>query len=205
MARDFTQVPPDSTGDRLAMRSYTEGVNVVHSQGVNFDGLPTFGLLCEGTALAANAYHLFLGNSAGSNQNVWLLGLYSINIGTAAVTGGAARFDFRRVTGTPTMTAVTPFPFNTAETLAGVSAGRAVTAGLTDGQILCPIMCSSDEQLAAATNVQQIVDTLNRLSPAHPSMRPKAIRPGESVAIRQVTAVTAGAIAWLLHFSVEPI
>lgn len=205
MTSTFTQVPPDSTGDKLMMRSYTRGADLVHSQGVYFDGLPTYGLLCEGTTLAANAYHMYLRNDTGSGQTVFLIGLYLINTQTAAITGGAARFDFRRVTGTPTMTSVTPFAFNTADpALAAVTAGRTVTAGLTDAQILRPIMFSSDEQTAAAGNVQQLNDSVNCLALAHPNMRPKALRPGEAVALKQVTAVTAGALAVLVNFSVEP-
>jgi hypothetical protein len=205
MTRTFTAVPPDSTGDKLAMRSYTAGADVLHSQGVHFDALPTYGLLCEGTTLAANAYHMYLRNDTGSAQTLWLLGLYIINTQTAAITGGAARFDFRRVTGTPTQTAVTPFAFNTADpALSGVTGGRTVTAGLTDGQILRPIILSSEEHTAAVGNVQQLVDTVNHLNVAHPHMRPKALRPGEAVALKQVTAVTAGAFAILVHFSVEP-
>ena len=35
MSRTFTQVPPDSTGDKLAMRSYTAGADVLHSQALD--------------------------------------------------------------------------------------------------------------------------------------------------------------------------
>lgn len=205
MTSTFTAVPPDSTGDKLAMRSYTRGADVLHSQGVHFDALPTYGLLCEGTTLAANAYHAYLRNDTGSNQTLWLLGLYLINVQVAAVTGGVARFDFRRVTGTPVQTPVTPFAFNTADpALANVTAGRAVTSGLTDAQILRPIVVSSEEHTASVANVQQIVDTLNFLPLAHPHMRPTALRPGEAVALRQVTSVTAGSLAVLIHFALEP-
>lgn len=205
MTRTFTAVPPDSTGDKLAMRSYTAGADVLHSQGVHFDALPTHGLLCEGTTLAANAYHAYLRNDTGSAQTLWLLGLYLINVQVAAITGGVARFDLRRVTGTPTQTAVTTYAFNTADpALTGVTAGRAVTAGLTDGAILRPIVFSSEEQTASVANVQQIVDTLNYLGSSHPHMRPVALRPGEAVSLKQVTAVTAGGLAVLIHFAVEP-
>jgi hypothetical protein len=187
------------------MRSYTVGADLMHSQGVHFDGLPSYGLLCEGTALAANAYHAYLRNDAGSAQTLWLLALYLINTQTAAITGGAARFDFRRVTGTPTQTAVTPFAFNTADpALSGVTGGRAVTAGLTDGQILQPIMLSSDEQTASAANIQQFLNTVNNIHSAHPNLRPLALRPGEAVALKQVTSVTAGGLAVLVHFAAEP-
>jgi hypothetical protein len=205
MTRTFTQVPPDSTGDKLAMRSYTAGADVLHSQGVHWDGLPSYGVLNDVSAVATNKYHLYLRNDTGSNQTLWLNALYIVNLQTAAVTGAAIRLDLRRVTGTPTMTALTPFQFNTADpALAGVTAGHTVTAGLTDGQILRPIMLSSDEQTAAATNIQQLVDTVNHLPPLSPYARPKALRPGEAVAIRQPTTATTGSLAFLMHFSVEP-
>jgi hypothetical protein len=205
MARSFSQLPPNSTGNKHATRTYTEGSDLKHSQGVYLDGLPTYGLLCEGTTLAANAYHLYLRNDTGSAQTLWLLALYAINTQVTAITGGIARFDLRRVTGTPTQTAVTPFVFNSADVaLAGVTGGRTVTAGLTDGQILRPIILSSEEQTASVANVQQLVDTVNYVGQTHPTSRPIALRPGEALAIKQVTAVTAGGIAFLAHFAVEP-
>ena len=205
MTSTFTQVPPDSTGDKLMMRSYTRGADVVHSQGVYFDGLPTYGILNDASAVNTNKYHLYIRNDTGSGQTVYLLGLYIINLSVAAVTGVALRFDLRRVTGTPTMTALTPWAFNTADpAIAGVTAGHTVTAGLTDGQILRPIMLSSDEQSAAATNLQQLVDTVNHLPVMHPNGRTKALRPGEAVAIKQPTTGTVGSFAFLAHIAVEP-
>lgn len=205
MTRTFTQVPPDSTGDKLAMRSYTAGADVLHSQGVHWDGLPTYGVLNDASAIATNKYHLYLRNDTGSNQTVYLLGLYIVNLSVTAITGVAIRLDVRRVTGTPTMTALTPWTFNSADpALAGVTAGHTVTAGLTDGQIVKPVMLSTDEQTAAATNVQQLLDPVNHLAMPTPWGRPKALRPGEAIAIRQPTTATAGSLAFLMHFAVEP-
>ena len=205
MSRTFTQVPPDSTGDKLAMRSYPVGADVMHSQGVHFDGVPTYGVLIDASAMATNKYHLYLGNNAGSNQTVYLTSLYLVNLSVAAVTGVAIRLDLRRVTGTPTMTAATPYAFDsTAPALAGVTTGHTVTAGLTDSQILRPMIVSSDEHSASAANVHQIVDTINRLPVANDQERCYALRPGEAVAIKQATTATVGSFAFLLHFAVEP-
>ena len=205
MARSFTQVPPDSTGDKLAMRSYVDGADTKHSQGVHFDGVPTYGLIIDASAIATNKYHLYLRNDAASGQTVYLTSLYLINLSVTAVTGVAIRLDLRRVTGTPTMTAATPFAFNSADpALAGVTAGHTVTAGLTDSQILRPIVVSTDEQTAGATNIQQLVDSVNRLPVANDQERCYALRPGEAVAIKQPTTATVGSFAFLLHFSVEP-
>ena len=43
MTKTYTQVPPDSTGDKLDMMSFPRGADTVHSQGVYFAGL-AFGL-----------------------------------------------------------------------------------------------------------------------------------------------------------------
>jgi hypothetical protein len=205
MARTFTQVPPDSTGDKLAMRSYPAGADTLHSQGVHFDGVPTHGVLIDASAVATNKYHLYLGNNAGSNQTVFLTSLYIINLSIAAVTGVAIRLDLRRVTGTPVMTSATPFPFNSADpALAGVTAGHTVTSGLTDSTILRPMMLTTDEHLATSGNVQQLVDMINRLPVANDQERCYALRPGEAIAIKQPTTATVGSFAFLMHFAVEP-
>lgn len=205
MARSTTQVPPDSTGDKLVMRAYPVGADTVNSQGVHFDGVPTYGLFIDNSAMAANKYHLYLRNDTGSNQTVYLTSLYIINLAITAITGALVRMDVRRVTGTPTLTTVTPFPFNSADpALAGVTAGTTVTAGLTDAQIIRPIILSTEEHTAVPANVQQLVDTINRLPAANDQERCYALRPGEAIAIRQPTAVTAGTLGFLLHFAVEP-
>lgn len=204
MARTFTQVPPDSTGDKLAMRAYTAGADILHSQGVHFDGLPTYRLLCESGAPAANKYHICLHNNAGSAQTLYLLGLYAINLQTGAVTGVINRFNFRRVTGVPTLTAIVPLAYNSAgPALANVTAGHTVTAGLTDSSILQPLILSSEEQTAVPANTSQHLQFLNLLPAASSHGRPWALRPGEGVAVRQQDAGTVGSFAWIIDFSVE--
>lgn len=205
MARSYTAVPPDSTGDKLAMRAYPNGADTLHSQGVHFDGVPTYGVLIDASAISTNKYHLYLRNDSGSAQTVYLTSLYLINLSVLAVTGVAIRLDLRRVTGTPTMTSATPYAFNSADpALAGVTAGHTVTAGLTDGQIIRPMIVSTDEQTAAATNITQLVDMINRLPVANDQERAYCLRPGEAVAIKQSTTGTVGSFAFLLHFAVEP-
>lgn len=205
MARTHTAVPPDSTGDKLAMRSYTAGADLLHSQGVNFDGLPTYRILCESGAPAASKYHIYLGNNSGSAQTVYLLGLYALNLQTAAVTGVINRFNFRRVKGTPTQTAVTPYAYNSADpALAAVTAGHTATAGLTDSTIIMPLILSSEEQTAVPANTSQHLHHMNLLPAVHSHGRPMALRPAEAVAVRQVDAGTVGSFAWIIDFSVEP-
>jgi hypothetical protein len=206
MARTYTQVPPDSTGDKLDMRSYTVGADTVHSQGVHFGGLPTFRLLTSAIVPAANKYHIVLKNNSGSAQTLWLLALRCINDNVTAVTGVINQFNFRRVTGTPTLTAVTPYAFNSADpALANVTAGHTVTAGLTDSTIITPLVISSEEQTAVPTNTSMYLQHMTNLLPAmHSHGRPLALRPGEAVAVKQIGTGTVGALSWILDFAVEP-
>lgn len=205
MTTTFTAVPPDSTGDKLAMRSYTVGADVLHSQGTYFDGLPTFRLLCESGVPAANKYHICLHNNSGSAQTLFIVGLYAINLQTAAITGVINRFNLRRTTGVPTLTAITPAPFNSADTaLANVTAGHTATAGLTDSTILLPLILSSEENTAVPTNTGMFLHHMNLMPPLHSHSRPLALRPAEGIAVKQVDAGAVGGFAWIIDFAVEP-
>lgn len=205
MTRTFTAVPPDSTGDKLAMRSYTVGADLMHSQGVYFDGLPTFRLFTDSIVPAANKYHIYLGNNAGSAQTLFLVGAYALNLQTAAITGVINRFNMRRVTGTPTLTAVTPYAFNSADgALAGVTAGHTATAGLSDSTIVQPFVLSSEENTASPLNTTPFLHHTNLLPAINAYSRPMALRPGEAMAIKQVDAGAVGALSWIFDFAVEP-
>lgn len=205
MSNGLIQVPPDSTGSKLQTRAYTRGANTVHSQGVYFDGLPTFRVLAPAIVPAANKYHIVLRNSTGSAQTLHLLGLYAINDGVTAVTGVINQFNFRRVTGTPTLTALTPYAFNSADpALANVVAGHTATAGLTDSTIILPLVLSSEENTAVPTNTGMFMHHMNLLPALHPHGRPLALRPDEGVAVKQIGAGAVGALSWIIDFAVEP-
>ena len=204
MTTAIIQVPPDSTGSKLQMRQYVRGANTVLSQGVYFDGLPTFRVLAPAIVPAANKYHIVLRNSTGSAQTLYLLGLYAINDGVTAVTGVINQFNLRRVTGTPTLTAITPYAFNSADpALANVVAGHTATAGLTDSTIILPMVLSSEENTAVPTNTGMFLQHQNLLPAMHPFGRPLALRPDEAVAVKQIGAGTVGTLSWILDFSVE--
>jgi hypothetical protein len=205
MSNGIIQVPPDSTGSKLQTRSYVRGANTVHSQGVHFDGLPSYRLMIPAIVPAANKYHLVLRNSLGSAQTVFLNGLYCVPDGVAAVTGVINQFNARRVTGTPTLTAVTPLAYNSADpALANVVAGHTATAGLTDGGIITPFVVSSEENTAVPTNTNmQLPFLANLLGPMYQHGRPWALRPDEGFAVKQIGSGTVGTVSWILDFSVE--
>lgn len=204
MTQSIIQVPPDSTGSKLQTRAYTRGANTVHSQGVYFDGLPTFRVLAPAIVPAANKYHIVLRNSTGSAQTLYLLGLYAINDNVTAVTGVINQFNLRRVTGTPTLTALTPYAYNSDDpALANVVAGHTATAGLTDSTIILPLVLSSEENTAVPTNTGMFLQHQNLLPAMHPYGRPLALRPDQAVAVKQIGAGAVGTLSWVLDFAVE--
>ena len=205
MGRSFSQLPPNSTGNKHATRSYVEGADTKHSQAVYFDGLPTFRVLASAIVPATNKYHLVLRNNAASAQKLHLLGLYAINDNVTAVTGVINQFRLLRVTGTPTLTAITPYAFDSADTaLANVTAGHTATAGLTDSSIILPLSLSSEEQTAVPTNTGMFLHHMNLLPQHHPHGRPLALNPDQAVAVKQIGAGAVGALSWIIDFAVEP-
>ena len=205
MTQSFTQVPPDSTGDKLDMRSRIKGADTLLEQGVYLPGAPTFRVFADSIVPASNKYHIALFNQAASAQTLFVTGLYCINLNVATVAGVINRFDFRRFTGAPTLTALTPMAFNSADpALSGVMAGHTVTAGITDGVVFQSLLMSSEEQTAVPTNTQMMLERLNLLQLSHPNQRPFALRPGEGCAIKQNGTGTVGALSWIIDFAVEP-
>lgn len=206
MGSSFTQVPPDSTGDKLMMRNYTRGADVVQSQGVYFDGLPSYRLMVPAIVPAANKYHIVIRNNTGSAQTIYLNGLYCIPDGVTAVTGVINQFNARFVTGTPTLTSVTPVARNSADpALANTVQGHTATAGLTDGGIITPFLVSTEEGTAVPTNTSMHLSHMaNLLGPEYSNGRPFALRPNEGFAVKQIGAGTVGTLSWILDFSVEP-
>ena len=205
MTQSFTQVPPDSTGDKLDMRSRVRGADTLLEQGVYLPGAPSFRVFADSIVPASNKYHIAVFNQSGSAQTLYVTGLYCNNLNNTAVTGVINRFDFRRFTGAPTLTALTPMAFNSADpALTGVTAGHTITAGVTDGVIFQSLLMTSEEQTAVTTNTQMMLERLNLFQPSHPNQRPFALRPGEGCTVKQNGTGTVGALTWIIDFAVEP-
>jgi hypothetical protein len=206
MARTFVQVPPNSTGGKLTHRKQTVGADDLLEQGTFFMGLPTYRAISAALTPAANKYHIIIRNDSGSNQTVYLLGLWYYT-GVAAVTGVINEYRWQRQTyGTPAGgAAITPNPHNSADpVLAGVTCYGGATSGVgADGVIQRLLNVSSEEHTATVADIDRLLEDCNKLPLAGPWSRPMALRPGEAAAVKQIGAGTVGAIMWALEFSVE--
>lgn len=206
MTRTFTQVPPDSTGDKLSMRSYVVGADTLHSQGVYFDGLPTYRLLTANQTPANSKYHFYLLNNAASGQSLYILRAYYVNLAVSAVTGVVNQFDVRRATGaSPTGgAAITALALNTADpAIANVTLHGGATGGVTDGSVIESFVISSEEQTAAVGNFDRFAHGFPFLQQPVGS-RPWTLRPGEGIGVKQNGAGTVGTFQWIVDFAVEP-
>lgn len=205
MARSFTQVPPDSTGDKLTMQTFTVASDTFSTQGVYLPGLPTYRAVSAAITPANSKYHIYLYNASGSAQSVHLLGIRYYNEVTA-VTGVVNRFDIRRATGTtPTGGAsITPIAHNSADpALANVTTYGGATAGITDGSVVEPIAVSTEEHTATVADIDRVLQQFPMLAPMQPWGRPHTLRPGEGIGVKQNGAGTVGALTWFIDFCVE--
>jgi len=206
MPRGYTQVPPDSTGDKLAMRRQTVGADDLHEQGTFWMGLPTYEALSAAITPAANKYHLIIGNNSGSAQSLILLGLWYYN-GVTGVTGVVNEYRFQRQTyGTPAGgAAITADANNSADpALSAVSLYGGATSGVgADGTIRRILNISTEEHTAAVGNIDRLLEATNQLPRIDPWSRPMILRPGEAASVKQIGSGAVGTLRWRALFAIE--
>lgn len=202
MAESFTQVPPNSTGNKMRTRSRVIGADTVHEQGVFTAALPTYYALADAVAFAANKQHLSIFNNAGSNQIIAIKKLFHINLSLSAVTGVAVRFDVKKTTAQSVGTAITA---NSADSTNPALSGVQIATGatVTEGAILYPIATQNDEITAANTAIANYLMQFGNLALEGIEQQEYRLRPGEGMTIKQITSTTVGSFAWLMAFTVE--
>lgn len=204
MAEAFTQVAPNSTGNKMRTRSRTISGNVVHEQGVFVGAAETWYALADAVVPAASKHHIALFNAAASGKIVKVRKVFPINVHLVAVTGVALRFDYKRATASSAGTLITPTPADSLN--AALPAGVTVRTGgtVTEGALLWPQILSSEEM--AANTSQLIASVLNAMLNAVPEgneVQELTLREGEGFTVKQITSSTVGSYAWLLAFTVE--
>lgn len=202
MAETNLPVPPDSTGQKLRMRSRKRGANDVVEQAVFMHQAETWMALADAVAFAANKHHWSIFNASGSGKVVQLLDLRYIDLSIAAVTGVGIRFDIKRVTASSAGTAITCEATDT--TNAALPAGVTVRTNgtITEGNLLWPATLSNDEIPLTGLNTNWLGNTI---LPAWGDSRavPLTFREGQGLTVKQITSSTVGSYAWLGIFTVE--
>ncbi|HAT11079.1 MAG TPA: hypothetical protein DCS97_10915 [Planctomycetes bacterium] len=204
MPESYTQVPPNSTGNKMRTRSRVIGADTVHEQGVFTAALPTYWVLADAVALAASKHHLSIMNEAGSGKVIALKKLFQINLAVTSVTGIALRFDFKAITAHSGGTVLTPsLCDSTNPALPAQITCRTAAASVTEGGILWPYTTQNDEVSAANTAVANFLSQGLNWLPEGGEMQEKRLRDGEGVTMKQITTSTVGSFGWLLCFTVD--
>lgn len=172
-----------------------------------FAGLPTWNALTAAITPAANKYHIVIGNAVSSNQSVILLGLWYYS-GVSAVVGVVNEFRGQRQAayGTPAGGGAAVIDPNDSggPTLAGVSAYGGATSGVgADGNVRRVLHVSSEEHTALTTDVDRLLEDMNKIDAPCSYVRPLILRPGEAAAVKQIGVGAVGTLRWRLLFAVE--
>lgn len=204
MAEGYTQVPPNSTGNKLRTRTRTIGADDVHEQAVFTAAMPTYYALADAVALAANKHHLSVFNASGSGVLVSVKKLFQINLSLSAVTGVALRFDIKRTTAQSAGTAITPVSMDT--TNPALPAQVTVNTGgtITESSLLYPFTTQNDELTASNAAVANYLTQYGNLMLESTEMQELRLREGQGLTVKQITSTTVGSFAWLMAFTVEP-
>lgn len=199
--RTFTQVPPDSTGDKLAMRNRTKGADTILEQSVYLSEEETYSAVADAVTFAANKHHITLFNATGSGRTVRVHQIRPINLSLAAISGVGIRFEVRRANAASGGTVITPEKFDTNNE--NLPAGITVRTNgtVTNGNLLYPFAMNNDEIPLTALNANMQMNNIffNELK-----NQPFVLRENEGITVQQITSSTVGSYAWLIIFSVEP-
>lgn len=202
MADDFTQVAPNSTGNKMRTRRRVVGANTVHEQYVAQAGEPTYYIWVTPMALAANKLFLsFLNTAAG--QIIKLRKLFFINAQLTAVTGVGIQFDVKRISGISGGTAITPNPVDTGDgALSGVTCVHSATSA-TEGVLLYSWYTNNDEIGLTNALSMAAVQAMFSAQPEGPEIKELNMRQNEGFCVKQITSSTIGLYGLLAVITVE--
>jgi hypothetical protein len=203
MAESYTQLPPNSTGNKIRTRTKVIGGNTVHEQAVYQAALPTYYALADAVAFAVNKQLITIMNAAGSGKVVAIKKLFMINTQLASVTGVAIRADVKRVSTASGGTTITPVACDTDNPALPAEITARTNGSVTEGSLLFPLTFTNDEGGATqAFPSTQLMAGLNWM-PEGVETQETRLRPGEGVTVKQITSSTVGQFAWLIVFTVD--
>lgn len=204
MSTTYTQVPPDSTGDKLYMVDRVRGADTVLSQVVTLEHAPTYLAWANDVAPAASKHMITLFNAAGSGVVVEIYDLRAVLLQIAAVTGVTLRWDIQKCSAASAGTTITPELFDSGA--AALPAGVTVRTGgtVTAGNRLGAYVVSGEELTTVLSNAPGAagVDLLPMLK--NPKAKPLVLREGQGLTVQNITSSTVGTFGLSVTFGVIP-
>ena len=203
MAESSFQLAQNSTGNKLREHERTIGADNVREQAVYQTPRESFVAIVENSQFANSKQHFSLFNGSGSGVVVRVQKLYMTNMVETAVSGGVRRLDVKKITACSSGTNITPVKQDSNNADLPAQVLIKTTATVTEGAILFPLIFPDDEMLLTQNSMsQQIFSGINWI-PEGFELQEYALREGEGVTIKQITASTAGNVTWIVLFSVE--
>jgi hypothetical protein len=207
MVESFFQIPPNSTGSKIATNQQVIGANTVEIQYVKSHEPATFFAITDRIAPAANKYILTLFNTSATRKVV-LQRAYVFNWNLTAVTGVALEHEFKRITARTAGTTVTINPMDTADTIsAGITCDHTST-GVTDSTLYKRGFTTAEEVKItplAMDNMMAINDDIARIYEKKDGCKGITCRQNQGVTIKNITSSTIGTVSAMYIFTDEPV
>ena len=202
MAQSYTQVPPNSTGNKIDTFEFVKGSDTVQRQQIDIGTYPTFYAVFNRIVPAANKYMATLFNTSAT-QKVIVTHIWRLNWQVAGVTGVLLEQYLARITARTAGGAITIFADDTADTLsAGISADTLSTS-VTEDHIITRFFSTSEEAAAAATgfalNLMSLEDT-QLIYQRREGQRGLTLRQNQGITIRNVSSSTIGSVSYIMEF-----
>ena len=203
MAESFTQVPPNSTGNKMRTRSRAIGADTVHEQGVFTAALPTYNAVADAVAFANTKTHFSIVNESGSGVLISIRKLFPINVSIGALTGAALRMEARKLTAHSGGTAITAQSCDSTNPALPAQVTIKTNGTPTGTTLLYPFIITTEEETATAALTKNVFQAMTNLQPEGPEQQEYRLREGEGFSIYQSTNATVGSFAWFMVFTVE--
>jgi hypothetical protein len=203
MSTSYTQVPPDSTGDKLHMVERVKGADTVLSQVVTLEHAPTYLAWANDVAPAASKHMLTLFNASGSGVIVEVYDLRAYLLQIAAVTGVTLRWDILKASAASAGTTITPEQFDSGA--AALPAQVTVRTGgtVTGGNRLGGLIVSGEEHTTALP--QRTAEGIALMPMLYNAKgKPLVLREGQGLTVQNVTSSTVGTFGLSVTFGVTP-
>ena len=203
MAESFTQVPPNSTGNKMRTRSRAIGADTVHEQGVFTAALPTYYAVADAVTFANTKTHFSIVNESGSGVLISIRKLFPINVSIGALTGAALRMEARKLTAHSGGTAITAQSCDSTNPALPAQVTIKTNGTPTGTTLLYPFIITTEEETATAALTKNVFQAMTNIQPEGPEQQEYRLREGEGFSIYQSTNATVGSFAWFMVFTVE--
>jgi len=204
MAESFTQLKPNSTGNKVRERETTIGADNVRSQAVYQTAPFTYTVVAESCAFANSKQHISVFNGSGSGKIVRIIKLYMINaVDGTAISGAALRMNVRLITACSGGTDLTAHKHDSDNPDLPAQVLLKTNATVTESSLLFPLTIANDEPLLTAGDLSTQLRAGINWQPDGAEVQDFVLREGQGYTVRQVTNSAVGAYHWFIVFSVE--